>query len=111
MNADTYATNLNDYCTGLNFPIFQDTIAAGVWTQHQAEKDDIIIYTKEGILSAFLPNTGAPMTNMGSADGVANVTAAICHAGGWEDCADALTTECTAQGWTECLDILGGASY
>lgn len=74
----TYAaqtfTNLTNACS---FPVFQDLDAVGAWTQHAAGKDDILIYTPDGLLHAWLPLGGSVDTNLSVPAGYANVKAAI----------------------------------
>ena len=58
------------------FPVFQDTAEAGVWLLHGAGKDDMIVYTPEGKVSAFLDYGGPVPTNLPSPEGWAAVKAA-----------------------------------
>lgn len=58
-------------------PIFQDVEAVGAWSQHQAGKDDILIYTAAGTLHAYLPFGGAVDINLSGTTGYDNVKSAL----------------------------------
>lgn len=50
-----------------DYPILQDTDAVKAWDLHGGGKDDMIIYSKTGKLTSFLPYGGAINTALGDA--------------------------------------------
>jgi len=63
-----------------SFPIFQDTEEEGAWVQHGGTKDDMIIYTPEHTLHAFLKFGGPVDTNLSTPDGIENLKNVILQA-------------------------------
>ena len=63
-----------------DFPIFQDTDEEGAWVQHGGTKDDMIIYTPEHTLHAFLKFGGPVDTNFSTPAGIENVKNTILQA-------------------------------
>jgi hypothetical protein len=63
-----------------DFPIFQDTEEEGAWAQHGGTKDDMIIYTPDHTLHAFLKFGGPVNTNFSTPGGFENVKNAILDA-------------------------------
>jgi hypothetical protein len=67
--------NLVDRCA---FPLFQDTKEVNAFGLHGGAKDDLYIYDKKGVLSAYLPGSGeAGPTVLTSSPGYDNVYSAI----------------------------------
>ena len=65
-----------------SFPFFQDTLEAGVWDLHDGGKDDMYVYGADGLLSAYLPASGALSTNLRTSEGFQNLKDAILQAVG-----------------------------
>jgi len=60
------------------FPLFQDTAEVNAFSLHGGVKDDLIIYDREGLVSAFLPGSGEEgPTILLSAPGYENVKSKI----------------------------------
>lgn len=66
--ADAVSTQAN-FTSRCEFPLFQDTNEALVFTKHSAAKDDILLYGSDGKLAAFLVNGGRVNTNLSTAEG------------------------------------------
>ncbi|MSQ83767.1 MAG: hypothetical protein EXR77_12925 [Myxococcales bacterium] len=56
-----------------DFPILQDTDAVDAWGQHAGFKDDMMVYSKSGKLTTYLPYGGAIDTALGDAAAFAKV--------------------------------------
>lgn len=63
-----------------SFPFFQDTPESAVWDLYEGGKDDFFVFDSKGTLHAFLPAHGEVSTQLSSAEGYANLKAAILSA-------------------------------
>jgi hypothetical protein len=76
VNETGFADSIGNLTAKGTFPVFQDSAEAGVWLLHGADKDDMIVYTPEGKVSAFLDYGGPVPTNLSTPEGWAAVKAA-----------------------------------
>ena len=60
-----------------SFPMFQDVAAVGAWDAHEGHKDDIYIYSPEGLLLDYFPSGGDRDLALATEEGYANVMGAI----------------------------------
>lgn len=65
-----------------DFPLLQDNEQSNAWDTLRGTKDDLYIYTPDGVLSSFTDYTGASQSAMFSVAGKAKFRAAIIEAGG-----------------------------
>ena len=72
-------TGLTSLC---DFPVFQDKAGVDAWGQHEGAKDDMYVYGADGLLSAYLPASGALSTNLRTSEGFQNLKDAILQAVG-----------------------------
>jgi len=70
---------LTDKCS---FPLLQDTAALDIWGDLAGSKNDLYIYTSQGVLQAYLSGAGPVSTDLSTAEGYANVEAAVLAAMG-----------------------------
>ncbi|MBT9557719.1 MAG: hypothetical protein IV100_16915 [Myxococcales bacterium] len=76
VNEIGFADSIGNLTAKGTFPVFQDSAEAGVWLLHGAGKDDMIVYTPEGKVSAFLDYGGPVPTSLSTPEGWAAVKAA-----------------------------------
>ena len=55
------------------FPVFQDSVEAGVWLLHGGTKDDMVVYDASGKLRIFFDYGGPIESNLSTPEGYQNV--------------------------------------
>ena len=77
VNAASAATAQDALTAVCDFPLLQDTDAAGAWALLGGAKDDLFVLDAEGGVVTHLPYGGAVETNLSTDTGYANVKAAL----------------------------------